>query len=142
MVRPLDQARAAMMPSPVGQDTGWFRDGKLRYRRDGMAKVTGSKVFALDLRARDLDGWPDQQSHALLIMIPRADAVFEGLDLSVLGDGLQPDVLVDYARLSDDGRTDRTVDLVLGAKFETVNEDYTEPEAVPEVKEGGRIGCE
>jgi len=46
------------------------------------------------------------------------------------------------ARLSDDGRTDRTVDLVLGAKFETVNEDYTEPEAVPEAKEGGRIGCE
>ena len=103
MVRPLDQARAAMMPSPVGQDTGWFRDGKLRYRRDGMAKVTGSKVFALDLRARDLEGWPDQQSHALLIMIPRADAVFEGLDLSMLGDGLQPDVLVDHARLSADG---------------------------------------
>ena len=44
-----------MMPSPVGQDTGWFRDGKLRYRRDGMAKVTGSKVFALDLRAQAVD---------------------------------------------------------------------------------------
>ncbi|TXB71306.1 molybdopterin-dependent oxidoreductase [Paracoccus aurantiacus] len=103
-VRPIGQAQAAMMPSPVGQDAGWFADGKLRYRRDGMAKVTGSKVFAVDMRARDLDGWPDEQSHAMTIHIPRADRVYEGLDLSVLeADGLMPDLLIDAARAEADG---------------------------------------
>lgn len=102
MVRPVAQAQAAMMPSTVGQDTGWFADGRLRYRRDGMAKVTGSKVFAIDLRANDLEGWPDQQSHAITLHIPRADRVYLGLDLSVLGPDLAPDVLVDADRLAKD----------------------------------------
>lgn len=101
-VRPLGQAQAAMMPSAVGQDPGWFQNGKLRYRRDGMAKVTGSKVFAIDMRARDLDGWPDHQSHAMLLMVPSAERIYEGLDLSVLGDALQPDVLVDHDRVTQD----------------------------------------
>lgn len=77
-VRPIGQAQAAMMPSPVGQDPGWFADGKLRYRRDGMAKVTGSKVFAVDIRARDLEGWPDEQSHAMTIHIPALTAFMKG----------------------------------------------------------------
>ena len=95
-----------MMPSPVGQDRGWFADGKLRYRRDGMAKVTGSKVFAVDIRARDLEGWPDEQSHAMTIHIPSADRIYEGLDLSVLEpDGLMPDVLIDAAKAQADGLT-------------------------------------
>ena len=94
------------MPSPVGQDRGWFADGKLRYRRDGMAKVTGSKVFAVDIRARDLEGWPDEQSHAMTIHIPSADRIYEGLDLSVLEpDGLMPDVLIDAAKAQADGLT-------------------------------------
>ena len=46
------------------------------------------------------------------------------------------------AVLSDDGRTDRTVDLVLGARFEGPTPEYTEPEAVPEVEQGDKIGCE
>ncbi|WP_404372765.1 LytR C-terminal domain-containing protein [Kytococcus sedentarius] len=46
------------------------------------------------------------------------------------------------AVLSDDGRTDQTVDLVLGARFEGPTPEYTEPEAVPEVEQGDKIGCE
>ncbi|MDF1776668.1 MAG: molybdopterin-dependent oxidoreductase [Rhizobiaceae bacterium] len=103
VVRPLKHAQAAMMPSPVGQDAGWFAGGRLRYRRDGMAKVTGSKVFAIDMRARDLEGWPDQQSYALTLHVPRADRVYLGLDLSVLEPDLAPDVLVDSDRLAKDG---------------------------------------
>ncbi|WP_372801363.1 twin-arginine translocation signal domain-containing protein, partial [Paracoccus seriniphilus] len=102
-VRPLGQAQAAMMPSPVGQDSGWFANGQLRYRRDGMAKVTGSKVFAIDIRARDLEGWPDEQSYGLTLHVPRADRIYLGLDLSMLEPDLAPDVLLDAARLKADG---------------------------------------
>ena len=75
-VRPLEQALAAMVEPAAGQDGGWLAGGQLRYRRDGMAKVTGQKLFAIDLRARDMTGWPAQQSYALLIMIPRADCIY------------------------------------------------------------------
>lgn len=105
MVRPLTQAQAAMMQSPVGQDPGWFAGGRLRYRRDGMAKVTGSKVFAIDMRARDLEGWPNQQSYALTLHVPQADRIYLGLDLSVLESDLAPDVLVDADRLAGDSIT-------------------------------------
>ncbi|MEG3003120.1 MAG: twin-arginine translocation signal domain-containing protein, partial [Comamonas sp.] len=102
-VRPLEQALAAMVEPAAGQDGGWLAGGQLRYRRDGMAKVTGQKLFAIDLRARDMTGWPAQQSYALLIMIPRADCIYEGLDLSVLGKDFAPDVLVDAERAEADG---------------------------------------
>lgn len=46
------------------------------------------------------------------------------------------------AVLDDDGRTDKTVDLVLGAKFKEPTGEFTEPEAVPQVEQGPRIGCE
>ena len=100
VVRPLAPAEAAMMPSAVGRDPQWFQGGRLRYRRDGMAKVTGSKVFSLDMRARDVEGWPDRQSHAMTLHLPRADRVWQALDLSVLGDALQPDVLIDDAEMA------------------------------------------
>jgi hypothetical protein len=32
--------------------------GKARYRIDGVAKVTGEKIYARDFRARDTGGWP------------------------------------------------------------------------------------
>ncbi len=101
VVRPLGDARADMMPSPVGSDGGWIAGGSLRYRRDGMAKVTGQKVFAIDSRAHDLPGWPDHQSYALTIHIPRAERIYEGLDLSVLGQ-YRPDVLIDADTIASD----------------------------------------
>ena len=86
-----------------GQETHWISGNTLNYRRDGLAKVTGQKVFAIDLRARDMQGWPDKQSHALTIHIPRADRIYEGLDLSVLGSDYQPDVLIDAESIAADG---------------------------------------
>ena len=101
-VRPLEEALAKMVEPAAGQDAGWISNGQLRYRRDGMAKVTGQKVFAIDLRAKDMQGWPAQQSYALTIHIPRADRIYLGLDLSVLGKEFAPDVLVDAERLQAD----------------------------------------
>lgn len=46
------------------------------------------------------------------------------------------------AVLREDERTDRTVDLVLGAKYDKLTASYTEPEKVPEVELGEKVGCE
>src|SRR5690625_546976 len=86
------------------QPTTWMAaDGKARYRWDAIRKVTGQKVFARDYRARDLPGWPKQQAHAFFIKATRIDKVFEGVDLSKLGDELQPDRLLYHEDLENDG---------------------------------------
>src|SRR5215467_3008570 len=36
-------------------------------RIDGVAKVTGAKLYASDFRAADLPGWPANTAHAMLI---------------------------------------------------------------------------
>lgn len=78
-------------------------NGGTRYRWDAIRKVTGEKVFARDFRARNLPGWPEQQSHAFFIKAAQADRSFEGVDLSVLGDALQPDRLLLHEDLERDG---------------------------------------
>ena len=81
----------------------WSESGRARFRQDGVRQVTANKVFGMDIRARDMPGWPAQQSHAFLLRTPRADRVWLGLDLSRLDDGLQPDRLVTQADLARDG---------------------------------------
>lgn len=93
-ILPVHGARAALFEDkildlPLPQGTT-----KLKRRIDGVAKVTGSKVFAYDIRARDMEGWPKEQAHAFVVWSMRADAPFRNLDLSLLGDDLQPDYLV------------------------------------------------
>jgi CO/xanthine dehydrogenase Mo-binding subunit len=77
--------------------------GRMRYRTDATAKVTGEKLFSFDMRARDLPGWPRQQSHAMLLRVTRADRIYAGFDLSTLGDDLQPDRVITAADLERDG---------------------------------------
>jgi len=77
--------------------------GALRHRTDGVAKVCGEKVFAYDVRARDLPGWPAEQSHAMLLRATLADRVYEGIDLSALGGELGPDRVVTAEDLARDG---------------------------------------
>ena len=43
-----------------------------RGRIDGVAKVTGAKLYAADFRAVDMPGWPTTTSHAMLIRAPDA----------------------------------------------------------------------
>src|SRR5712672_10415 len=59
-------------------------------RIDGVAKVTGAKLYASDFRAADLPGWPSATSHAMLIRAPDATRVHAGLDLSRLSGALKP----------------------------------------------------
>lgn len=69
-------------------------DGKPIQRIDAIAKVTGAKVFARDVRAKDMPGWPDNQSFALILRIARTDCVYQGLDLSSLPPEARPDRVV------------------------------------------------
>jgi CO/xanthine dehydrogenase Mo-binding subunit len=63
-------------------------------RIDGVAKVTGTKLYASDFRASDLPGWPANTSHAMLIRAPDATHVYTGMDLARLSGALKPSVVV------------------------------------------------
>ncbi|MER9576545.1 molybdopterin-dependent oxidoreductase [Mesorhizobium sp. M0189] len=97
-------ASAALIANPSDGSLNWIGpDGRPRFRMDAVAKVTGDKTFTRDFRARDVAGWPQEQSHAVLIRGTRADAPFAGLDLSLLGEDLKPDRLVLGEDLVRDG---------------------------------------
>src|SRR5207245_8205969 len=71
-------------------------------RVDGVAKVTGAKLYASDFRANDLPGWPQTTSHAILVRANDATHVYIGMDLARLKGALKPSVVVtadDLARI-------------------------------------------
>ena len=63
-------------------------------RVDGVAKVTGAKLYASDYRANDLPGWPTTTSHAMLVRAPDATHVYTGMDLARLAGAMKPAVVV------------------------------------------------
>ena len=69
-------------------------------RIDGVAKVTGAKLYASDFRAADLPNWPPRTSHAMLIRAPDATHVYAGIDLSRLSGALKPAAVVTAADLA------------------------------------------
>src|SRR6202795_374729 len=72
-------------------------------RIDGVAKVTGAKLYASDFRAADLPGWPANTSHAMLIRAPDATHVYTGMDLARLSGASKPSVVVTAADLEKIG---------------------------------------
>jgi CO/xanthine dehydrogenase Mo-binding subunit len=77
--------------------------GPARFRIDGTAKVTGKKVFAYDIRARNMPHWPQRQAHAFFVRATRTDRVFTGIDLALLDPDLKPDRVVTAEDLARDG---------------------------------------
>src|SRR5215467_12531369 len=63
-------------------------------RIDGVAKVTGTKLYASDFRAADLPGWPTKTSHAMLIRAADATHIYAGIELARLSGALRPSVVV------------------------------------------------
>jgi CO/xanthine dehydrogenase Mo-binding subunit len=97
-------AFAALFESQLLTRPDWNgRDDVLKYRVDGTSKVIGAKVFARDIRARDMPHWPQQQSHSLVLRVSKADRSYAGFDLSALGGELAPDRVVTAADLTRDG---------------------------------------
>jgi CO/xanthine dehydrogenase Mo-binding subunit len=74
-------------------------------RVDGVAKVTGSKLYASDYRAADMPGWPATTSHAMLIRAPDATHVYIGMDLARLTGAMKPTVVVTAAEIDGLGLT-------------------------------------
>jgi len=68
-------------------------------RIDGVAKVTGGKLYASDFRAADLPGWPSKTAHAILVRAPDATHVYTGIDLTRLTGASKPTVVVTAADL-------------------------------------------
>lgn len=98
------KAFAALFEEKILTPIAWDgKDGSVRFRIDGTAKVTGQKVFARDVRATDLPHWPQQQSHAFFLRATQADRIYTGFDLSALGDDLKPDRVVTADDLARDG---------------------------------------
>src|SRR6266850_822439 len=78
---------------------GWNPAATGAGRIDGVAKVTGAKLYASDFRAADMPGWPTQTSHAMLVRAPDATHVYTGMDLSRLTGAAKPSVVVTVADL-------------------------------------------
>ena len=98
------RAFAALFEEKILTPVQWdAANGQARFRIDGIAKVTGAKVFARDIRAADMPHWPKQQAHAFILRTTRADCLFEGFDLTLLGDELKPDRIVTADDLARDG---------------------------------------
>jgi len=101
----LGSAEAAGLPpraSLPGRD-GWNPAANGAGRVDGVAKVTGAKLYASDFRASDLPGWPQTTSHAILVRAPDASRVYTGMDLARLSGALKPSVVVTAAELDQIG---------------------------------------
>lgn len=97
--------QAELIETPPRPGADWLAGGKPKCRLDAIAKVTGGKTFTRDYRARDLEGWPKEQAHAFMLNATRVDRVFDGVDLSLLGEDLKPDRLVLHEDLVADGVT-------------------------------------
>src|SRR5258705_10246494 len=102
----LSVSRAAVAQSPTfdARETlpgrqGWNPAAIGAGRIDGVAKVTGAKLYASAFRAADLPGWPANTSHAMLIRAPDATHVYTGMDLARLTGAMKPSVVVTAADL-------------------------------------------
>jgi len=114
-------------------------------RIEGIAKVTGQKIFARDYNARDLHethGWPKSQWYALFLRALTTTRAFEGVDLSelptdahpvkiVLGDNLatgqiNPILVLDRDRIIDE----KILKALEAAEQGTSGNDFDRPQSV------------
>nr|WP_315235776.1 molybdopterin cofactor-binding domain-containing protein [uncultured Albidiferax sp.] len=98
----VNAAQSAVAQDARAQPAWGDTPGKARFRIDGVAKVTGQKIYARDFRARDMPGWPAQEQLAMVLRATVVDRLFEGLDLSMLPAQSQPTRVVTQVDLEQD----------------------------------------
>src|SRR4051812_32658111 len=77
--------RRGKIMHPLAPDKSWMDgSGKAKHRFEGVAKVTGQKVFGVDFRSKDIPGWPQQESRAVIIGAHVVDQIFVGFDFAKL----------------------------------------------------------
>ncbi|WP_415401507.1 xanthine dehydrogenase family protein molybdopterin-binding subunit [Tateyamaria sp. SN3-11] len=130
-------ARASMQ-GQVGRTASPI-PGVASRRIDGVAKVTGQKVYARDFHARDMEGWPDQQWYGMYLRALTTQQPFAGLDLSSLPADARPRRVILGNQLGEGLRAPRVqfsrdlaIDQQLEARFEAQKNDPTfdRPDAV------------
>jgi CO/xanthine dehydrogenase Mo-binding subunit len=75
---------------------------KPKFRNDGIAKVTGQKVYGRDYRAMDMAGWPKQQGYAFILRASDALHVYQGFSLDHLPASAKPYKVITAADLARD----------------------------------------
>ena len=58
--------------------------GKASRRFEGLAKVTGAKLYGRDFNARDLSGWPKQETRVAILRLTDVDKVYLGVNRAKL----------------------------------------------------------
>ena len=96
-----DLQNAAGAALPGGQSWAGAA-GNARWRIDGLAKVTGQKIYARDFRPRDMPGWPPSERAAMVLRATYTDRLFLGIDPTALPATLQPETIVDAQCLARD----------------------------------------
>ena len=84
--RPQPEGTPTQPHTPPGAPDWSGGPGKARFRIDGLAKVTGQKIYARDFRAADMPGWPKSSPErmAMILRATQPGLAFAGLDLSRL----------------------------------------------------------
>jgi CO/xanthine dehydrogenase Mo-binding subunit len=95
----LAEAQAGMPSGHSDDSTGRLKPG---YRTDGIAKVTGQKIYGRDYRAVDMEGWPDQQGYAYVLRATGVDHAFAGINLEGLPENARPYQVITAAELARD----------------------------------------
>ncbi len=100
LISSLDLGAFAATMNPAG---GWSGSpGQARYRIDGLAKVTGQKIYARDFHPIDLPAWPADYHHALVVRTTFVDHVYNGLALDELPKALRPVKVITADDLTQD----------------------------------------
>ncbi|MBV8033926.1 molybdopterin cofactor-binding domain-containing protein [Roseateles sp.] len=82
--RPQPEGTPTQPHAPPGAPDWSGGPGKARFRIDGLAKVTGQKIYARDFRVADMPGWPSIERMAMILRATQPGLAFAGLDLSRL----------------------------------------------------------
>jgi len=100
--RPQPEGAPTQPHSPPGAPDWSGGPGRARFRIDGLAKVTGQKIYARDFRAADMPGWPATERMAMILRATQVGRVFAGLDLGVLaGADVQPLLVITQTPLGN-----------------------------------------
>ncbi|SMF82398.1 xanthine dehydrogenase family protein molybdopterin-binding subunit [Pseudobacteriovorax antillogorgiicola] len=98
------KAKENIIGQPSGAPEAWGQDlNKVPFRYDGLAKVMGQKLYAFDIRAKDLKGWPLDEERAVILRANDANKVFEGIDSKKIKKELGVDRLVSSPDLEKAG---------------------------------------
>jgi CO/xanthine dehydrogenase Mo-binding subunit len=83
-------------------DTWKGQPGLARARIEGLAKVTGQKIYARDFRAKDLPLWPKNEVSVFILRATRVDRIYKSLNFTKLPEDARPYHVITADNLAKD----------------------------------------